>query len=195
MLDWKTKASGVLLPADLALALEDEHLRTIFEAVTAGRTSWSRMTPTREPSTDKPARCIIYTDGGARGNPGPAAAAGVIVGHDGAVLAEVTDYLGTTTNNVAEYKALIFTLRRALELGCARIVVKMDSELVVKQLSGAYRVKDEKMIPLHAEVRRLLAQFEERSVEHISRTANKHADKLVNAVLDARDAAMREAAQ
>jgi len=195
MLDWKTKASGVLLPADLALALEDEHLRTIFEAVTAGRTSWSRMTPTREPSTDKPARCIIYTDGGARGNPGPAAAAGVIVGHDGAVLAEVTDYLGTTTNNVAEYKALILTLRRALELGCTRVAVKMDSELVVKQIAGLYRVKDAKMVPLHAEVRRLLARFDAQSVEHVSRASNKHADKLVNAVLDARDQTLRERAQ
>jgi ribonuclease HI len=152
------------------------------------------MTPSKELNTVNAARCTIYTDGGARGNPGPAAGAGVIVGADGTVIAEVTEYLGVATNNVAEYKALIFTLKRALELGCSRVGVKMDSELVVKQLNGAYRVKDEKMIPLHAEVRGLLARFDERSVEHIGRSENKHADKLVNAVLDARAASEREAA-
>ena len=140
-------------------------------------------------------RCIIYTDGGARGNPGPAAAAGVIIGADGSVLAEVTDYLGTTTNNVAEYKALIMTLRRALELGCHRVAVKMDSELVVKQLSGEYRVKDEKMVSLHAEVRRLLSRFAGQTVEHVARASNKRADKLVNDVLDAREMSLRERAQ
>jgi ribonuclease HI len=139
--------------------------------------------------------CTIYTDGGARGNPGPAAAAGVIIDHDGRVVEEVTDYIGVTTNNVAEYRALILSLRRALDLGCARVAVKMDSELVVKQINGSYRVKDEKMIPLHAEVRRLLARFASMSVEHVSRSANKHADKLVNAVLDAREATLRERAQ
>jgi ribonuclease HI len=139
--------------------------------------------------------CTIYTDGGARGNPGPAAAAGIILAGDGSVIEEVTEYLGVATNNVAEYKALILTLRRALDLGCKRVGVKMDSELVVKQLNGLYRVKDDKMIPLHAEVRRLLAKFEERTIEHVSRAANKHADKLVNAVLDARAATLRERAQ
>jgi len=153
------------------------------------------MTPSNGPSITSDALCTIFTDGGARGNPGPAAAGGVIVAGDGTVIAEVTEYLGITTNNVAEYKALILTLKRALDMGCKRVGVKMDSELVVKQLNGAYRVKDEKMIPLHAEVRRLLLQFDERSIEHISRTANKHADKLVNAVLDARAASIREAAQ
>jgi len=107
----------------------------------------------------------------------------------------VTDYLGETTNNVAEYKALIITLQRALELGCTRVAVKMDSELVVKQIAGLYRVKDAKMVPLHAEVRRLLGRFESQSVEHVSRASNKHADKLVNAVLDARDQTRKERAQ
>src|SRR5207245_8319541 len=105
------------------------------------------------------------------------ASGGWIVAADGTVMAEVTEYLGITTNNVAEYKALILTLRRAHDLGCRRIDVKMDSELVVKQLHGVYRVKDAKMIPLHAEVRRLLATFEHTSIEHVSRAANKHADK------------------
>jgi len=140
-------------------------------------------------------RCTLYTDGGARGNPGHAAAGGVIVGPDGAILAEVTDYLGVTTNNVAEYKALILTLTRALELGCTKIAVKCDSELVVRQLNGEYRVKDEKMKPLHQAVQRLLTRFDEHPVEHVRREQNKLADKLVNAVLDARETALEERRQ
>jgi len=139
--------------------------------------------------------CFIYTDGGARGNPGPAAGAGVIIDAQGEVLAEVTDYLGVTTNNVAEYRALILALSRALELGCSRVAIKMDSELVVKQLAGTYRVKDAKMVPLHAEARRLLSRFASQTVEHVSRSENRHADKLVNAVLDARETALREGAR
>ena len=153
------------------------------------------MIPTNAASFDKQNSCTVRTDGGARGNPGPAAAGGVILAADGSVMAEVTEYLGITTINVAEYKALILTLRRAHDLGCRRVAVKMDSELVVKQLQGAYRVKDAKMIPLHAEVRRLLATFDHTTIEHVSRAANKHADKLVNAVLDAHATAMRERAQ
>ena len=152
------------------------------------------MTSTNAGSLE-PKACFIYTDGGARGNPGPAAGAGVIIDADGEVLAEVTDYLGVTTNNVAEYRALILSLQRALDIGCSRVAIKMDSELVVKQLAGAYRVKDAKMVPLHAEARRLLSRFASHSVEHVSRSENRHADKLVNAVLDAREATLREGAQ
>ena len=137
--------------------------------------------------------CTLYSDGGARGNPGPAAAGGVIVDSNGAVVAEVSEYLGVATNNVAEYRALILTLHRALEAGCRRVDICMDSELVVRQLSGAYRVKDAKMQPLHAAAVKLLAQFDHAGVRHVRRADNKHADNLVNAVLDARAAAMREA--
>ena len=137
--------------------------------------------------------CIIYTDGGARGNPGPAAAGGVIVSADGTLLAEVSDYIGVATNNVAEYRALILTLRRALDEGCRIVDIRMDSELVVRQLEGKYRVKDAKMRPLHAAAVALLAKFERADVRHVPRVENKLADKLVNAVLDAREDAMREA--
>jgi ribonuclease HI len=137
--------------------------------------------------------CIIFTDGGARGNPGPAAAGGVVVGADGTILAEVSEYLGVATNNVAEYRALILTLRRALDEGCRNVDVRMDSELVVRQLEGKYRVKDAKMQPLHAAAMKLLAQFNRAEVRHVRRDENKLADKLVNAVLDARESAMREA--
>jgi ribonuclease HI len=152
------------------------------------------MTTTSARSPTVHSRCTVYTDGGARGNPGPAAAGGVILAGDGTVLEEVSEFLGTATNNVAEYRALVLTLRRAIDIGCTHVDVKMDSELVVKQLNGQYRVKDDKMIPLHAEARRLLATFEAKSVQHVSREANKHADKLVNAVLDAHAASLRERA-
>lgn len=137
--------------------------------------------------------CKIFTDGGARGNPGPAAAGGVIVGADGAVIAEVSEYLGVATNNVAEYRALILTLQRALESDCREIEICMDSELIVRQLSGAYRVKDAKMKPLHARASSLLARFAKWRVRHIPRNENKHADELVNAVLDAHANSAREA--
>lgn len=129
--------------------------------------------------------CIIYTDGGARGNPGPAAAGGVILADDGSVVAEISEYLGVATNNVAEYRALLLALERALEAGYRRADVCMDSELIVRQLSGHYRVKDAKIIPLHAKARHLLARFDDVSIAHIRREQNQHADKLVNAALDA----------
>lgn len=129
--------------------------------------------------------CVIYTDGGARGNPGPAAAGAVILADDGRVIAEVSEYLGIATNNVAEYRALLLALRRALDAGCRRADICMDSELIVRQLSGHYRVKDAKIVPLHAQARHLLRQFDESSVTHVRREQNKHADQLVNAALDA----------
>lgn len=128
--------------------------------------------------------CVIYSDGGSRGNPGPAAAGGFVQRDDGSVVAKVREYLGLTTNNVAEYRALLLLLQRALDEGFQQADVFMDSELVVRQINGPYRVKDEKLIPLHAQARRLLAKFGEWHVVHIPREKNKIADKLVNAVLD-----------
>jgi ribonuclease HI len=132
--------------------------------------------------------CAIYTDGGARGNPGPAAAAGVIMVNEGKIVEELSEFLGTATNNVAEYRALAMTLRRAKELGFERVTVHMDSELIVRQLNGLYRVKDPKMLELYSEVRRLLREFSDWKAVHVPRSENKHADELVNAVLDARAA-------
>ena len=130
--------------------------------------------------------CVIYSDGGARGNPGPAAAGGVVLRDDGSVAAQVSEYLGIATNNVAEYRALLLILQRALDDGCKRADVCLDSELVVKQLNGVYRVKDAKIVPLHLQARKLLRQFEEARVTYVPREKNKRADKLVNAALDAR---------
>lgn len=133
--------------------------------------------------------CTIFSDGGARGNPGPAAAGAVIVADDGEVVAEINAYLGIATNNVAEYRALALALKRALDLGFRRVDVRLDSELLVKQLTGQYRVKDLKMVALHSKVAALLAQFESTGIAWVRRSENKRADKLVNAVLDARAAA------
>ncbi len=129
--------------------------------------------------------CVIYTDGGARGNPGPAAAGAVILGDDGRVVAEISEYLGVATNNVAEYRALLLALRRALDEGFRRADICMDSELIVRQLGGQYKVKDAKIVPLHAKARHMLREFDDATVTHVRREQNKHADKLVNAALDA----------
>ena len=131
--------------------------------------------------------CRLYTDGGARGNPGPAAAAGIIQDADGSVVAEVSEYLGVATNNVAEYRALALTLRKAKELGCQAVAIHMDSELIVRQLNGLYKVKDPKMRELYGQVQGLLRQFTDWKVQHVRRADNQRADELVNSVLDAQE--------
>jgi len=111
----------------------------------------------------------------------------------GNTVEELSQFLGTATNNVAEYQALILGLKRALELGFGATTVHLDSELVVRQLNGAYRVKDAKMLPLHAQARSLLRRFSSADVRHVRRSDNKRADELVNVVLDAHAASAKEA--
>jgi ribonuclease HI len=128
-------------------------------------------------------KLIIYTDGGARGNPGPAAI-GAVVGEK-----KYAEYIGKATNNVAEYKAVIFALKKAKHLlgGKAdktEIEIRMDSELVVRQLSGIYRIKEDDLKILFADVHNLEFDFKEISFIHIPREKNKEADKLVNEELD-----------
>ena len=128
----------------------------------------------------------LFADGGSRGNPGHAASGAVLVGSDGAVLSEIGRYLGVKTNNVAEWTALIDGLAAAKELGVARLAVRLDSELVVRQLSGQYRVKHENLRPLYARAKALLSQFDDVEVRHVPRSENKLADALVNRILDER---------
>ena len=133
-----------------------------------------------------PARtAIIHADGGSRGNPGPAAIGAVVADEGGAVLHEVSERIGVTTNNVAEYRALIAGLRAALDLHFDAARVRMDSELVIKQLRGEYRVKNEGLRPLYEEARRLLARFAAIDLKHVPRAQNREADALVNRALDA----------
>jgi ribonuclease HI len=130
-------------------------------------------------------KVVVHVDGGARGNPGPAAAAAVVSTVEGDVLDEATEVLGTQTNNVAEYHGLLLGLRRARALGATEVEVVNDSELVAKQLNGEYKVKHPAMRPLYEEARRELEGFEHWHVRSVRREHNAHADALVNQALDA----------
>ncbi len=130
-------------------------------------------------------KLIIYSDGGARGNPGPAAIGVAMYASSGDELKRISEYIGETTNNQAEYKALIRGLIAAKELGgIESVVCHLDSELVVKQLQGLYKVKEKTLMPLVAEALRLTANFKQIQFIHVPREKNKLADQLVNEALD-----------
>ena len=129
-------------------------------------------------------KLVVHVDGGARGNPGPAAAACVLSTPDGDVVGEHAELLGATTNNVAEYRALLLGLRQARELGATDVEVVGDSELIAKQLQGLYKVRKEDLRPLHEQARALMSQFESFSIRTVPRAQNARADGLVNAALD-----------
>ncbi|MBE0446643.1 MAG: ribonuclease HI family protein [Actinobacteria bacterium] len=129
-------------------------------------------------------RLMIYSDGAARGNPGPAGAGGQVLDSSGNVLAEVSEYLGEITNNAAEYKALILTLERALQFTPVEIEIRSDSELLVKHLHGEYRVKNESLKPLFERVKQLLAGINKVDAKHIYRSENIRADELANEAID-----------
>jgi ribonuclease HI len=131
-----------------------------------------------------PVEATLFTDGGSRGNPGPAASGAVLVGTDGHILHEVGHFLGVATNNVAEWTAVQLGLEAALEHGISSLSVRMDSELVVRQLSGEYRVKHPDLQPLHQRVRSLLRKFTHVEIAHVRRKDNALADAVVNRVLD-----------
>ena len=127
----------------------------------------------------------LFTDGGARGNPGPAAYGFVLEAEDGTVLAAEGAAIGVATNNVAEYRALIAGLERAVELSVPEVEVVSDSELLVKQMTGEYRVKNEALRELSLEVARLARQLGKVSYTAVRREHNELADRLVNEALDA----------
>jgi ribonuclease HI len=134
-------------------------------------------------------KIIIFTDGGARGNPGPAAAGAVIFDEHGKVVKEVSDYLGETTNNVAEYEALLRVLHVAkqtfgAELSNMQVDIKMDSELIVRQMMGIYKVKEPSLKERYIQIKELLKHMPGATFTHVPRAQNKHADKLVNEAID-----------
>ncbi|HUA12360.1 MAG TPA: ribonuclease HI family protein [Solirubrobacteraceae bacterium] len=129
-------------------------------------------------------RVTVNVDGGARGNPGPAAAACVIRDGDGAVLLEDATVLGEATNNVAEYRALLLGLERARDLGADAVDVIGDSELVARQLEGRYRVKHPALKPLYLDAMAALRGFDEWTIRTVPRAENARADELVNDALD-----------
>ncbi len=128
----------------------------------------------------------MHVDGGARGNPGPAAAAAVLTDPAGEVLDEASEVIGIATNNVAEYRGLLLGLERARELGATEVEVVNDSELVAKQVNGLYEVKHPDMKPLHAAAMQALADFDAWTMRPVPRAQNADADALVNQALDAR---------
>ena len=127
----------------------------------------------------------MNVDGGARGNPGPAAVAAVAVSADGEPLAERGEYIGEATNNVAEYRALLLGLTLARELGASDVEVVNDSELVARQIGGEYKVKHAGLKPLFLEAMRELREFDSWAVRPVRREQNTRADELVNEALDA----------
>jgi ribonuclease HI len=132
-------------------------------------------------STDK---LVIHTDGGARGNPGPAGIGVVIKDETGLIIFQHGAYIGEATNNFAEYQALIVALRKAKELGASQAHVFMDSELIVRQMHGKYKIKEPSLQRLAAEVFQLQKHFQRVIFTHVARQRNKEADALVNQAID-----------
>lgn len=135
-------------------------------------------------------KIVIYTDGGARGNPGPAAAGAVIFDEQGDVLGEVSDYLGVQTNNVAEYEALLRVLKLAhkmfgKKLLTMKVDVRMDSELIVRQMTGVYKIKNAALKERFSDIVKLkMEHIPNITFTHVFREKNKHADRLVNEAID-----------
>jgi ribonuclease HI len=127
---------------------------------------------------------LAHCDGGARGNPGPAGFGAVLVDHDGSPLAELSEFIGFRTNNVAEYSGLLAVLAWALEHGHRKLRVVSDSELMVKQIQGKYKVNSPDLRPLFEEARRRIPQFEAFEIHHALRNKNKVADRLANEAMD-----------
>jgi ribonuclease HI len=132
-----------------------------------------------------PGKVVVHVDGGSRGNPGPAAIGVVVSAPDGAVLDEVAETIGIATNNVAEYRAVLRGIERAAALGASELELVNDSELVAKQLTGAYKVKHPAMKPLYDEAITALRGFAKWRIRSVPRAQNARADRLVNRALDA----------
>ncbi|WP_342375709.1 ribonuclease HI family protein [Myxococcus stipitatus] len=131
-------------------------------------------------------RVRVYSDGAARGNPGPAGAGAVVTDTEGQVLARLGRFLGTQTNNTAEYQGLLLGLRHAKSLGAREVDVYADSELLIRQLGGQYQVKSATLKPLFDEARKLLATFARVRLHHIPRAKNGEADAMSNRAIDER---------
>ncbi len=129
-------------------------------------------------------KAILHGDGGSRGNPGPSGSGAVLFDEDGNMMGEAMRFLGVQTNNYAEYTAIIIGLEMALEYNVTDLIVRLDSELAVKQLNGEYRVKNEALARLFLQVKDLTHKFDSIKFEHVRRERNKEADALVNKVID-----------
>jgi ribonuclease HI len=128
-------------------------------------------------------RLVIYTDGASLGNPGLAAIGAVMKDEQGRLIARISQPIGRATNNQAEYRAIIAALEKAVSLGAEEVILNSDSELVVKQLNGSYRVKKPSLKPLYQKVKQLQSQLQGFSITHIPRQQNREADRLANRAL------------
>jgi ribonuclease HI len=170
--------AGVLqLPPDLS---PESALRAVEAALRAlgGRTSGPALSPRGS------RQATIHIDGAARGNPGPAGAGILILGPDGEVIDRMHRWLGKTTNNVAEYQALLLALERAQALGIADVEVRSDSELLVRQLNGQYKVKHPKLQELYGQAVERIGRFRRVQIQHVPRALNAEADALANQGID-----------
>ena len=150
----------------------------------AGRAEEDPRLPAPNLDPGEPPEFCIHADGGSRGNPGEAGAGAVISDSQGRTLKELKVYLGIASNNEAEYQAAILALERALELGVRRVTLFLDSELVVRQLRGEYRVREPRLKSLHHKAREALNQFSQYSILSIPREENRRADQLANEAID-----------
>ncbi len=170
---------------------EDHDWESLWDSVGAGPAA-EEAPRERVHRGARPQRLIVRTDGAARGNPGPAALGAVLIDAelpgarraDAAPYAYISEYLGTQTNNVAEYTGLLRALALAEDLGASDLDLLLDSLLIVEQLHGRWRVKDAKLIPLHAEARHRLSRFDRWTVSHVPRSQNSAADALCNQAID-----------
>ncbi len=126
----------------------------------------------------------VYTDGGARGNPGPAAIGVILFNEKGQVVAEVSKYIGQATNNVAEYLAVVYALQEALCRKARRVVIKTDSQLIARQITGKYKVKDQNLLKFRDLILHLFQGFDKVEIHEIPREENNKADDLVNKAID-----------
>ena len=146
----------------------------------------AEASPAAASPASAPRKLLLYSDGAARGNPGPSGAGAVLMKPDGTIVARLGKYLGRQTNNHAEYMALIIGLRAALELGVTEIEMVADSELMVKQIKKIYRVKNEHLKALYDEATGLIARFDRASIRHVLREYNREADEMSNRAIDER---------
>jgi ribonuclease HI len=177
---------GTLDAASEALGIEKEQARRLLRGAAkqlAGAEPEARPTA-RVTSPGEVRRVRVFTDGAARGNPGPAGAGAVILDGDGRVLARLGRFLGKQTNNVAEYQGLLLGLRRARQMGAREIEVRADSQLLIRQLQGKYAVKNEVLKRLHEEALALLRSFDRYDLIHVPREQNALADEMSNRAID-----------
>jgi len=177
---------GTLDAASEALGIEKEQARRLLRGAAkqlGGAEPEARPTA-RVTSPGDVRRVRIFTDGAARGNPGPAGAGAVILDGEGRVLARLGRFLGKQTNNVAEYQGLLLGLRRARQMGAREVEVRADSQLLIRQLQGKYAVKNEVLKRLHEEALALLRSFERYELVHIPREQNDLADEMSNRAID-----------